>query len=183
MTSNFTAFSPPALIPDLLVRPVDASDDLVELTDLIHAAYAPHAEKGLRFWGTHQSVADTAKRLKSGTGFVALAGGQMAGTITVRAPQPASPVDLLRMPDVWSLCQFAVHPRLKGFGVGRALHEQALLHAAGGGGHRMALDTATPATALIRMYASWDYVECGHCDWRPHTNYLSTVMVRPLRLQ
>lgn len=167
-------------MPDLSIRPVDARDDLVALTDLVHAAYAPHVETGLRFWGTHQSVADTAKRLSSGQGFLALAGGEMVGTITVRPPQETSPVSLFRMPDVWSFCQFAVHPKSKGLGVGAMLHERALRHAASNGAKRMALDTAAPAAGLIRMYKAWGYEECGHYDWRPHTNYLSTLMVRPI---
>ena len=165
---------------ELAIRPVEPDDDLVGLTELVRAAYAPHSESGLRFWGTHQSVADTSKRLASGQGFVALVNGKMVGTITVRPPQENSPVALLRMPDVWSFCQFAVHPKQKGLGVGRALHEFALRHAASQGAKRMALDTAAPATGLIRMYRSWGYEECGNCDWRPHTNYLSTLMVRPV---
>lgn len=44
----------------------------------------------------------------------------------------------------------------------------------------MALDTAQPAQALIEMYRSWGYVEMGTCDWRPHTNYLSILMKKPI---
>ncbi|MFC5496774.1 GNAT family N-acetyltransferase [Caenimonas terrae] len=163
---------------DLAIRAVTANDDLVELTELIHAAYALHAKSGLRFWGTHQSVLDTSRRLASGQGLLALAKGKMVGTITGRPPQDNSPVPLFRMPDVWSFCQFAVHPDVRGQGVGTALHERALMHAASQGARRMALDTAAPAAGLIRMYKSWGYEECGNCDWRPHTNYLSTLMVR-----
>ena len=164
----------------LAIRPFEADDDFVGLTELVHAAYAPHGKSGLRFWGTHQSVADTSKRLASGQGFLALANGETVGTITVRSPQENSPVQLFRIPDVWSFCQFAVHPNHKGFGVGKALHDFALGHAASQGAKRMALDTAAPAAGLIRMYKSWGYEECGSCDWRPHTNYLSTLMVRPV---
>lgn len=64
--------------------------------------------------------------------------------------------------------------------MGTALHAHALDHAAAKGAKRMALDTAAPATGLIRMYRSWGYTECGSCDWRPHTNYVSTLMVRPV---
>ena len=54
-----------------LIRLVRADENLVALTALIQRAYAPHAAKGLRYWGTHQSAADTATRLASGQGFVA----------------------------------------------------------------------------------------------------------------
>lgn len=165
---------------NLLVRPLKPDDDLIALTNLVRSAYAPHAENGLRFWGTHQSVQDTATRFATGEGFVAELDGQVVGTITLRPPQPESPVALYRIADVWSFCQFAVAPALKRRGVGLALHEHALVHAGSLGAKRMALDTATPATGLIRMYKSWGYEECGHCDWRPHTNYLSTLMVRSI---
>ena len=165
---------------ELAIRRVEADDDLVALTKLVHMAYAPHAKSGLRFWGTHQSVADTSNRLLSGQGFLALADGEMVGTITVRSPQENSPVQLFRMPDVWTICQFAVHPKQKGLGVGKAMHEFALHYAGSQRAKRMALDTAAPAASLIRMYKSWGYEECGSCDWRPHTNYLSTLMVRPV---
>lgn len=35
----------------IVVRPIAAEDSLPLLTDLIHAAYAPHAARGLRYWG------------------------------------------------------------------------------------------------------------------------------------
>ncbi len=55
------------LPPAPIIRPVNGDDDLERLTKLIHAAYAPHAKLGLRYWGTHQSVGDTIKRFASGT--------------------------------------------------------------------------------------------------------------------
>ena len=44
----------------------------------------------------------------------------------------------------------------------------------------MALDTAKPATGLIRLYEAWGYKVVGECDWRPDTNYESVVMARSL---
>ena len=162
------------------VRPLRAEDDLVFLTELIHAAYAPHASEGLRYWATHQSVADTAKRCAIGRAFIAELAGEIAGTITLREPQPDSPVPLYRSAGVWSFAQFAVAPHLKGRGVGVALHEHVLAVAAANGAHCIALDTAAPAVSLIAMYESWGYTLCGECDWRPHTNYLSVLMSRQL---
>ncbi len=162
----------------VIVRPLAAEDSLVLLTELIHDAYAPHALEGLRFWGTHQTVEDTARRFAIGQGFVAEVGGALAGTITLRAPQAESPVALYRELDTWSIGQFAVAPSHKGRGVGYALHQQALAHAASNGAQRMAIDTAAGATALIARYEAWGYEICGQCDWRPHTNYLSVLMAR-----
>lgn len=149
---------------------------------LIRSAYAPHAAKGLRFWGTHQSVEDTAKRLAFGQGLVAELDGVVVGTITVRPVQTNSPVALYREPSVRSFSQFAVDPGHKGKGIGLALHEAALAWAASDGATVMALDTAAPAQGLIDMYRGWGYEVCGECDWRPHTNYVSVLMKRPILL-
>ena len=167
-------------LPLLSCREVSATEDLAALTQLIRSAYAPHAASGLRYWATHQSVEDTAKRLKSGHGFVAEFKGTVVATITLRAPEPGSPVELLREPQTWSFGQFAVAPEHKGKGFGRQIHDFALLYAAMHGCSKMALHTAQPATALIAMYQSWGYELAGTCDWRPHTNFLSVLMSKPL---
>jgi GNAT superfamily N-acetyltransferase len=162
------------------IRPVQPGDDLSRLTDLIHAAYAPQAARGLRFWGTHQSVEDTAKRLAWGHGLLAELDGQYVGTITVRPPQPDSPVLMYRNGQTWTISQFAVAPSFKGRGVGKALHEAAVRHAMHHGASVMALDTAAPAQGLIAMYTAWGYQPVGEHSWHPLTNYVSVVMCRSL---
>jgi GNAT superfamily N-acetyltransferase len=164
----------------LRCRQVEGSDDLEALTVLIRSAYAPHAASGLRYWATHQSVDDTAKRLAAGHGFVATHEGRVVATVTLREPEPDSKVPLLREPGTWSFGQFAVAPEYKGKGFGRQIHDFAVAFAHAHGCRRMALHTAQPATALIAMYRSWGYAEAGTCDWRPHTNYLSVLMEKAL---
>jgi ribosomal protein S18 acetylase RimI-like enzyme len=159
-----------------VIRALAPRDSLDALTELIHAAYAPQAQKGLRYWGTHQTADDTRKRFASGFGLVAEAQGRFVGTVTVRPPQPDSQVALYRDPHTWTIAQYAVHPSWKGLGLGRDLHDQAVAHALAHGGRTMALDTAEPAEGLIAMYRRWGYEIVGHTDWRPHTNYLSVVM-------
>ncbi len=162
------------------IRLIASVDDLEEITRLIHSSYASHLALGLRFWGTHQSVADTATRFASGQGFLAELNGQYVGTITVRPPQPESPLNIYRDSNTWSISQFAVSPHLKGTGLGKAIHEVALAHARQNGCQVMALDTAAPATGLIAMYRSWGYEQVCEHNWQPHTNYMSVVMCRPL---
>ena len=164
----------------LACRQISVTDDLNALTALIRSAYAPHAARGLRYWATHQSVEDTAKRLSAGRGFVGEYGGQVVATITLQLPEPESKVELLRDPDTWSFGQFAVSPEHKGSGFGKEIHDFALAFATSQGCKRMALHTAQPAEALIAMYSSWGYNLAGTCDWRPHTNYLSVLMCKPL---
>jgi GNAT superfamily N-acetyltransferase len=165
----------------LHVRRISAADDLHALTELIHAAYAPHSASGLRYWATHQSVADTEKRIARGVCFVGEVGGKVIATIALTRPDPNSKVDLLREPHTWSFGQFAVAPTHKGRGIGKQLHDAALLEAAALGCQVMALHTAQPAVALIDMYRSWGYTEAGTFDWRPHTNYLSVLMSKTVR--
>lgn len=166
--------------PRPAIRQVTPDDDLARLTALIHAAYAPHARLGLRYWGTHQSVEDTAKRFASGTGLVMVEGDDYVGTATLRPPQPESTVQLYQDPTVWSLCQFCITPQAKGRGYGTQLHAYATELARQAGAQTLALDTAQPAAALIAMYESWGYRVVGECDWRPLTNYTSVLMARSL---
>jgi GNAT superfamily N-acetyltransferase len=86
----------------------------------------------------------------------------------------------LREPHTWSFGQFAVAPEHKGKGFGKQIHDFALGYAAAHGCTKMALHTAQPAAALIAMYQSWGYALVGTCDWRPHTNFLSVLMSKPL---
>jgi GNAT superfamily N-acetyltransferase len=162
----------------LHVRRVLPTDDLVALTELIHAAYAPHAAKGLRYWGTHQSVADTEQRIARGVCLVGELDHELVATITIAPHDPSSKVELLRQPGTWSFGQFAVSPQHKGKGFGKQVHDAALREAAALGCHVMALHTAQPAVALIDMYRTWGYTQVGTCDWRPHTNYISVLMSR-----
>ena len=164
----------------LVIRPYAPGDDLVALTALIHAAYAPQAQRGLRFWGTHQTPEDTRERFGQGQGFVAQRDGRFVGTITVRPPQADSPVAHYRDPSTWSIGQFAVHPELKGAGLGRRLHDHAVAFAMAQGARAIALDTAAPAANLVAMYERWGYQLVGQVDWRPHTNYVSVVMRKPI---
>lgn len=163
-----------------VIRSLSASDDIGCLTEVIHAAYGPQAAKGLRYWGTYQSVDDTRNRFASGHGMVAERAGKLVGTITVRPPQLESQVELYRDLHTWTICQFAVTPELKGAGVGRSLHDAAVSHIIFNGGCKMALDTAAPATSLIEMYRAWGYELAGEVDWRPHTNYVSVLMSKML---
>ena len=121
------------------VRSLSILDDMTALTDVIHAAYAKRAANNLRYWASHQTIDDTAGRVKSGHGLVAVAEGRIVGTLTVRPPKSDSEVALYREPTTWTLCQFTVLPEFQGSGVGRQLHDAALEHAWSNGGRVIAL--------------------------------------------
>lgn len=164
------------------IRCLSTLDDLDVLTELIHDAYARHAANNLKFWATHQTSADTARRFESGHGLIAEMDSKIVGTLLLRAPSPDAEVPLYRDPFTWTLNQFAVLPRFQGIGIGRKLHNAALAHIRSNGGLTIALDTAAPATDLIAMYQHWGYSIAGECDWRPKTNYPSVVMSRPINI-
>lgn len=170
----------PSMPITVTIRSLSPVDDIAALTDLIHSAYAKRAAKNLRYWATHQSIEDTAKRFSAGHGLIAEVETGIVGTLIVRPPQPESKVEQFREPTTWTLSQFAVMPQFQGLGIGSRLHEAALAYVWANGGRIMALDTAVPAVDLIEMYRRWGYEVVGECDWRPHTNYLSVVMCRPI---
>ncbi|MCX6140524.1 MAG: GNAT family N-acetyltransferase [Candidatus Kapabacteria bacterium] len=168
------------MLSPFIIRPFHEDDSLERITEVIHKGYSVLAVNGLRFWGTHQSVEDTLERLNKGAGFVAVLDDEIVGTVTIRPPDPDSEVELYRDSTTWILNQFAVVPDVAGRGIGRALHNKALDHARENEAHRIALDTADTATALIAMYKRWGYEIVGACDWRPFTNYTSVVMALQL---
>jgi len=163
-----------------LIRRLRPEDNLVELTRLIHAAYAARLAEGLRFVGTHQSEETTAERIAGGYAFVAIGDGRLIGTVTARPPMPKSSAPLYREPRTWSFSQLAVAPECQGRGLGRRLHDAAVELALQHGATTMALDTAAPAQRLIALYGTWGYRIVGRADWRPTTNYDSVLMARPI---
>jgi GNAT superfamily N-acetyltransferase len=169
----------PVPISAVPVRRLQADDDLVALTALLHRAYRPQAERGLRFSATHQSPDVTARRVARGVCLVATHERGFIGTITIVPHDPASPTELYRKPGIFHFGQFAVDPEWKGRGLGRRLHDAALEVARAAGGHAMLLDTASPATDLIAMYGRWGYTEVGRHRWDV-TNYESVLMRRQL---
>lgn len=162
------------------IRPVGEDDDMRALTDLIHAAYAPHLESGLRYFGSYQTVEDTRKRFEGGSGFVSCIGNRYIATLIIRPPQPDSSVPLYRDEKVRILSQFCVHPEFQGRGIGRKLHDFAIQFALSSGAKILALDTSDQADGLIAMYKNWGYEIAGQCDWRPTTNYTSLIMKKDL---
>lgn len=176
--------------PGWRIRPLETTDSLEELTDLLHRAYAPLAERGLRYLATHQDVSTTRERIGTGACFVAVADdGRLLGTIVVvppargldhgntsGAPGPAT----YREPGVAVFGQFGVAPDRKGHGLGRALLQHAESHARTLGATSIACDTAEPAAELVAMYRRWGYEIVERISWEV-TNYDSVVLRKALQ--
>jgi len=165
----------------MTVRALNAADDLVALTDLLHRAYAELADMGLRYVASHQSVETTAKRIARGECYVALLEQRIVGTITLQPPDLASGSAWLDRADVAVFKQFGVEPALKRRGIGAALLDTVEQRALDLGAAEVACDTADDAAHLIALYERRGYRFIEHVDWRPHTNYCSVVLSKRLR--
>lgn len=172
--------------PHPTIRELLPEDDLDALTDLLHRAYATLAERGLRYLATHQDVATTRRRIEGGEAYVAVADGEIVGTIVWyrhHAGEPDGSVvrrGYYARPGVAAFGQFGVEPELRGRGIGRALLQRVEQRAREGGATELACDTAEPATDVIAMYVQWGYAVVDATDHRPHTNYPSVVLSKKL---
>lgn len=168
------------------IRPLEAADCLVELTQLLHTAYASLAAQGWNFTAVDQSVDVTRSRLAGAQGFVAELDGRLVGTVAIRGPKPAGeayiadpPPPLYTTAGTAILSQLAVHPDCRGQGVGEQLIDAAEAWAREQGFAQLALDTAEPALALRRRYERRGYVTVGGVQWQGKT-YASVLMSKTL---
>lgn len=158
------------------IRPLEPHDDLVELTDLIHAAYAELGRMGLNFTGVDQSVETTADRCADGETWVAVdAEGALVGTATMTFPDPYDHCVYYRDLAQVALNQFAVHPTLQRSGIGARLITQIEHRAVELGYRALALDTAIPAQHLYDWYRRQGFEPMGEIQWGSK-RYRSVVM-------
>lgn len=171
--------------PEVQIRSLAARDSLEALTLLLHRAYGPLAQQGLNFVAATQSAETTRKRAAEGQCYVAAAGKELVGTVTVCGPydMESAPwtidVPWFRERDTAHFHQFAVDPRLQGQGVGRRLIQACEHWALESGYRRMALDTAAPAAQLRAMYRRLGYVDVGQVQWSGR-DYRSVIMQKNL---
>lgn len=163
------------------IRPFAATDSVEELTRVVNSAYKQLADLGLRFVGTHQDAAETARRIEGNTCLVAVQDGKLIGTIIIAEGDWPSDPDWYKRPGTRLISQFGVIPEQKGTGVGRALLDAAEKFAFEDGADEAALDTAEDATHLIELYKRRGYRFIQHVDWRPTTNYRSVLLSKRLR--
>lgn len=163
----------------LLLRRLDAGDDLVALTALLHRSYKRLADMNLRFTATHQTPEVTRERTEEGECWVVEARGRFVATITVYPPDPGDGGRWYDRRDVAHFGQFAVEPELQSRGIGSRLIELAEHRARQMGAAELALDTSEEATHLIEFYAARGFRFIEHVQWRS-VNYRSVVMSKTL---
>ena len=166
----------------LIIRAIHKDDSLEELTELLHRAYKPLADMGLRFFATHQTVEQTQSRVESGKCFVAELDGKLIGTIALYTePKHDDAPDWYHRPDVGWFGQFGIEPTLQGKGIGKQMIDFIEERAVELGLSELALDTSEKAEHLIQWYKrlGWRIVE--ETDWSV-TNYRSLVMSKTLTI-
>ena len=165
---------------DVLIRPLRSDDSISCLTELLHSAYAPLAQMGLRYMASHQSDAITHQRLQRGFALVAELEGNLIGTATLYSPNPESRCLWYRQAGVYSFGQFGVHPEFQRYGVGRQLYERIEQEAQKRGASELALDTAEEALHLRQWYERLGFCFIEYVSWA-ETNYRSVVLSKQLQ--
>ena len=161
------------------IRPLNDTDSLAALTDLLHRAYAPLATLGLNYTGADQTVEETARRIALGECAVAVLDAHVVGTITVVGAKPNRGCPWYREPYVASAHQFAVEPKLQGNGTGSALMSWAEAWGHDHGYRELAVDTAEPAQHLVAFYTRRGYRFIEFVQW-PGKRYRSVILSKSL---
>lgn len=164
---------------DIMIRPLNVSDSIAELTALLHRAYAELGAQGLRFTAVDQTEDMTRKRVATGRCFVAVLDGAIVGTICYYAPKTHEHCDYYRRPGVAVFGQYGVDPAQRGKRIGTLLLEHVEMMARVDGATELALDTAEDAKALVAMYAKMGFRAVGYDNWIV-TNYRSVIMSKAL---
>lgn len=163
------------------VRHLSPADSLAELTAMLHRAYKPLADKGMRYLASHQDEQMTAKRTtqENAACLVAEMNETIVGTITINPQGTTDGPPHFQSPGVATFQQFAVDPHFQNRGIGAALLTAAEDHARQAGATQIACDTSEHAHDLIVMYQRRGYIIVDEIDW-DITNYKSVVLGRAL---
>jgi len=167
-------------VDTLEIRLACPHDDVSALTALLHKAYARLGAMGLHYKAVDQADDVTRQRMASGECYLALVAGRLGGTVTYKPMARTRGTTWLDRADIASLGQLAVDPALQQAGIGGRLLAYAEARARDDGAAEIALDTAEPATHLVRWYTSRGYRFIEYAQWN-HANYRSVIMSKPLR--
>ena len=180
----------PAAHSELMIIPLSdritirrfSTADAEAVTAVLHEAYAPLAQRGLRYVATYQDVPWTMHRASCGraASWVAEHDGRVVGTIALYPwPHSNAAPAFYRGKRVAVLGQFGVQPTLQRHRVGSQLAAAAEEHALRLGADYLALDTSEHATDLIELYERHGFEVVDEVDWQI-TNYRSVVMAKRL---
>jgi len=152
-----------------------ASDaDVPALRILVNSAYQQLADLGLNFTGTYQDEEITRERMLNNDVYLAFVNDAFVGTISLEVETHKGKLPVLY------LTQLAVAPKYKRQGLGRILLRWAEEKAKEKGIYRLQLDTAAPATHLVKLYLSLGFEIIEEVQWDGKT-YRSYIMEKYLK--
>jgi len=163
------------------IRPLQANDSLLELTDLVQSAYARFKDQSLDLQGVDQDLATSRQRLQNlHTCLIALDGNTMIASLSIHYPKPSRTSHWYSQQGVVKISQLAVRPAYQGQGLGCLLIELAGqiakdIH----GVKNLALDTAQEAKSLVNYYQSLGFEIKESLQW-PGKTYWSYVLNKTL---
>ena len=159
----------------IYIRPLRLGDSIDDLTSMLHRAFGDLGRRGLRCTCVEQSLDTTLQRIQRGSCYLALDQHHIVGTMTLEVPDPGADVAWYRQPQVASLHQLAVDPRLQGSGCGKALLRVAQRWALKAGYGQLALDTPSRAAELVGFYQGQGFQVVDRVQL-PGRAYESTVL-------
>ena len=163
----------------MILRLLEPTDSLCDLTELIHGAYKELGDQGWNMTGVDQGVDVTRERIEEAECWVAIDTTRIVGTILVRPPNGTGNCPEFSKAGVAVINQLAVEPSLQGTGVGQSLIAQAERRAKEMGATEIALDTPEPAEFLVTWYQNQGYKVMGAVQW-PGKSYRSAILAKSL---
>ena len=166
----------------LTVRLYQPSDNIPQLTNLLHRAYAKQVAMGLKPLAGRQDDETTLRRVQSGECYLAVQspGQKIVGTILFHEVEDAKGPPWFQNPQVDSFSQFGVDPDLQGHGIGQLLLDKCESRALECGSTELALSMAEPDADLMKYYAKRGYRFIEIWQW-PYTNYRSAILSKTLK--
>lgn len=134
-----------------------------EIRSLVNQAYKELSDMGLNYTATYQDVQTTIERMKTGQTFILKKQNQIVATILF------STKNYFTNKNTAYVGQFAVLPELKRQGLGSYLMDHCEHLAQQQGYEGLQLDTAIPATHLVKMYEKRGYTVVGQTHWEGKT--------------
>jgi len=172
----------------LHIRPWTGGDDALAITGVLHRAYRPQVDAGLRPLAGRQTPETTAERIAHARCLLAEASSvhesgetivRLAGVILLDERESALFPALFKEPGVAHFSMFAVEPELQGLGIGARLLDAVEERARADGRSTLACSMAGPDAALKDWYFRRGYTVHGTWQW-PYTNYQSLILAKPL---
>jgi GNAT superfamily N-acetyltransferase len=167
------------VLKDIIIRKLDATDDIGELTELLQLAYKKLSDQGFRFLATHQDVETTKERIKNAECYVVVFKNKIIGTITYHSPENTFGNNWYDQDTVSTYGQLAVNPEFQKQGIGSRLIEFTEKLAKRDKAAELTIDTAENAAELIGYYKKRGYRFVGFAQWEM-TNYKSVMLSKKI---